>query len=157
MQTRFFRARKESPALRPAYRSSEIASGRFAVLAARVGRNRWRGAGSDEFRPPIFFRRQRRSSVGHELWGTPGSASCFRAFAYAAAELQMGNALDKRFRPLRGSGRGCNRNSGTMDFASRIHRRGATGQRSLERTTPWTSLKRTVRLASGHTFTVHLL
>jgi hypothetical protein len=43
-----------------------------------------------------------------------------------------------------------------MDLASRIRGRGATGQRSLERT-PWMSLKRTVRLANGRTFSVHLL
>ena len=121
------------------------------------GRNRWRGPGSGEFRPPIFFGRQRRSSAVGESWRTPGFASCFGAFAGPAAGLQMGNALDERLAALRRSRHGCNRSSGPMDLASRIRRRGATGQRSLERTTPWMSLKRTVRLASGHTFSVHLL
>ena len=120
MQTRFFRARKESRALQSAYRSSEIASGRFAVSAARIGRYRWRGAGSDEFRPPIFVGRQRRSSAVGESWRTPGFESCFGAFTRAAGRLQMGNALDERFASLRRSGSRCNRNSGAMDLASRV-------------------------------------
>ena len=36
------------------------------------------------------------------------------------AGLQMGNTLDERVAPLRRSGSRCNRNSGAMDFASRI-------------------------------------
>ena len=119
-------------------------------------RNRWRGARTGEFRPPIFFGSQRRSSVVGEFWRTPGIAPCFRAFACAAGRLQMGNALDQRFAALRRSGRRCNRNSGPMDFASRIRR----GMRPVrQRITPWMSLKRAVRLASGRTFetSVHLL
>src|SRR5206468_9587299 len=144
-------------ALRSAYRSSEIASGRFAVSAARIGRYRWRGAGSDEFRPPIFSGSQRRSSAVGESWRTPGFASCVGAFIGPAARLQVENAVDERLAALRRRRHDCNRSSGPMDLASRIRRRGATGQRTLERTTPWTSLKRTVRLASGHTFSVNLL
>ena len=54
------------------------------------------------------------------LRGTPGFASCFGAFTRAAGRLQMGNALDERFASLRRSGSRCNRNSGAMDFASRV-------------------------------------
>src|SRR6476620_7408844 len=96
MQTRFFGARKESPTLRSAYRSSEIASRRLAVSAARIGRYRCRGAGSDEFRPPIFFGSQRRSSAVGESGTTTGFESCFGAFTGPADRLQMGNALDER-------------------------------------------------------------
>ena len=86
----------------------------------KFGRYRWRGAGADEFRPPIFFGSQRRSSAVGESWRKPGFASCVGAFTRAAGRLQMGNALDERFASLRRSGSRCNRNSGAMDLASRV-------------------------------------
>ena len=120
LQTRFFRARKESSALRSSYRSFEIAPRRFAISAAKIGWYRWRGAGCDEFRPPIFFGSQRRSPFAGELWRTPGFASCFGAFADPAVGLPVGNAVDERLAALRRRQHGCNRSSGPMDLASGV-------------------------------------
>ena len=101
---------------------------------------RWRGAGCDEFRPPIFFGSQRRSPFAGELWRTPGFASCFGAFAGPAVGLPVGNAVDERLAALRRRRHGCNRNSGPMDLASRVDGGITAGDQGMTASQPSLSL-----------------
>ena len=130
---------EKSRALRSAHRSPEIASGRFAISAAKFRRNQRRRSRASEFCSQIFFGGQDDRllivNFGERQILKPAAEPLL-----APPSVADGKRFGRAIRRATEERQPCNRNSGPMDLASRINGRIAAGAQGVTASQPSRSL-----------------